>query len=171
MSAGPDIAIEACAPDDLDAVAALVNAAYRGEGGWTNEVGVVDGPRTSSEALKADLAQPQTAIFVLREAGEVAGCVRVDIEGEVAVIGMVAVRPGRQDQGLGRRLLDRAEAHARAEGARTARMTVVSVRPLLIAWYERRGYGLTGERTPFHGDGRFGRPRQPLELSVLEKQL
>jgi hypothetical protein len=38
-------------------------------------------------------------------------------------------------------------------------MTEVNVRDTLIAWYQRRGYSLTGETKPFpNEDGRFGTP-------------
>ena len=51
------------------------------------------------------------------------------------------------------------------------RLTVVNVRATLIAWYERRGYRLTGESQPFpYEDQRFGAPRRDdLEFVVLEK--
>jgi len=53
------------------------------------------------------------------------------------------------------------------------RMTVVHQRAELIAWYERRGYAVTGETKAFpYGDDRFGRPnRQGLYFDVLEKAL
>lgn len=170
--AEPDLS--PCAIADLEAVAALVNLAYRSEGGWTHEVGVVDGNRIDAQALADDIAQPQTTILLMREAGDLVGCVRIDIDPEspgLAGIGMVAVPPGLQDRGLGRRLLAAAEAFALRHGARRAELTVVSVRAALIAWYERQGYRRTGVTKPFHVDGRFGRPRQPLELAVLEKPL
>ena len=52
-------------------------------------------------------------------------------------------------------------------------MTVIAQRHELIAWYERRGYRLTGERRPFPAtDPRFGLPkRDDLEFVVLEKLL
>jgi hypothetical protein len=52
-------------------------------------------------------------------------------------------------------------------------MHVINVRDTLIAWYERRGYHLTGETHPFpYGDNRFGTPlRADLTFVVLEKQL
>ncbi len=86
---------------------------------------------------------------------------------------MLAVRPGLQDQGLGRLMLDYAEAQGRTRGAQLARMTVVSVRHSLIAWYERRGYRRTGETLPFpYDDPLFGEPQRPdLEFVVLEKRL
>jgi hypothetical protein len=52
-------------------------------------------------------------------------------------------------------------------------MTVVNVRDKLIAWYELRGYTLTGETKPFpYHDTRFGKPlRDDLHFVVLEKHL
>lgn len=52
-------------------------------------------------------------------------------------------------------------------------MTVINVRSILIAWYERRGYTRTGEIQPFpHGDDRFGTPlRDDLVFVVLAKDL
>jgi hypothetical protein len=53
------------------------------------------------------------------------------------------------------------------------RMTVLHVRTALIAWYERRGYALSGDTAPFpYGDERFGRPlRDDLHFVVLEKDM
>jgi len=83
------------------------------------------------------------------------------------------VRPDRQDRKLGRRLMAAAEAFARAHGARRMRMQVINVRDTLIAWYQRRGYALTGEVKPFpYGDDRFGRAlRDDLSFVVLERAL
>jgi hypothetical protein len=52
-------------------------------------------------------------------------------------------------------------------------MTVVNVRASLIAWYQRRGYRLTGEAQPFpYGDERYGRLlRDDLHFVVLEKDI
>jgi hypothetical protein len=50
---------------------------------------------------------------------------------------------------------------------------VISVRDDLIAWYVRRGYARTGEKSPFpYGDERFGLPkRDDLEFELLVKPL
>jgi hypothetical protein len=52
-------------------------------------------------------------------------------------------------------------------------MTVLSARPELLAFYERRGYSRTGERRPFpYGVSRYGLPRRDdLEFEVLLKRL
>lgn len=170
--------IAPCEAADLPAVVALVNAAYRGEGGWTNEVDAVAGERITIPQLLEELAaEPGAVVEVLRLDGEVQACVRLDPAtaadgGPALYIGMLAVRPGRQAQGLGRQLLEHAEAVALRQGRRTARISVVFDRDTLIAWYERRGYVRTGETLPFHTDGRYGAPKRgDLYLVVLEKAL
>jgi ribosomal protein S18 acetylase RimI-like enzyme len=163
--------------DDLDEVAALVNRAYRADEGWTNEAAYLAGERTSAAALRADLAaSPEATLLTLRDEpeGPLLGLVWLEpAAAEAWYLGMLTVRPDLQDRQLGRRLLEEAEAFAIAHGARRVRMTVVSVRDTLIAWYERRGYRLNGEREPFpYEDQRFGLPNRPdLEFVVLEKQV
>jgi ribosomal protein S18 acetylase RimI-like enzyme len=170
--------IAPCSVDDAEALAALVNAAYRGDGGWTSEVGVVAGLRTTVAALAADLADEAVTILGLREGGDLLGCVRLEATvgqsgAPACLIGMVAVHPSLQDRGIGRLLLDRAEAEALKRGIALARMSVVSVRDSLIAWYERRGYRRTGETAEFpYEDDRFGTALRPdLAFVMLEKQL
>jgi ribosomal protein S18 acetylase RimI-like enzyme len=167
-------------PEELTAVAALVNSAYRGEGsraGWTTETDYIGGQRTDAETLRADLAgNPNARLLVLRDApgGPLLGCVWLEpAEPGVWYLGMLTVRPDLQDRQLGRSLLAEAECVAAMLGAQRIQMTVVSVRDTLIAWYERRGYALTGERRPFpYDEPLFGEPKLPdLEFVVLEKAL
>jgi ribosomal protein S18 acetylase RimI-like enzyme len=179
-----DAVVAPCRPEDLPAIVDLVNAAYRGTAGpvgWTSEVGYIDGTRTSLDDLKRDLAaDTDPVLLTLRQApdGEIAACALIERcharDGAAAAyIGMVTVRPDLQAGGVGRTMLQAAEDFARRRGAVRARMTVVSIRHSLIAWYERRGYRLTGEREafPYH-EQRFGVPRGPgLEFVVLEKKL
>ncbi|HQR89503.1 MAG: GNAT family N-acetyltransferase [Caulobacter sp. 12-67-6] len=165
---------------DLPAIAALVNAAYRGpsaQKGWTSETHMLDGQRTDVETLRADLAaKPGSTILILRETTTAPplACVWLEpLRGDVWMIGMVTVDPERQDSGLGRKLLDAAESHARAHGGKTSKMTVIEGRDTLIAWYGRRGYQPTGESEPFpYGDARFGEPKlEGLKFLVLKKTL
>lgn len=169
------------AAEDLPAVAALVNSAYRGETsrqGWTTEADYLDGQRTDAATLAADLAAtPGARLLTLRDApgAELLGSVWLEPVGDGATwyLGMLTVRPDLQDRQLGRSLLEAAEQAAAAAGARRVRMTVVSIRDTLIAWYQRRGYALTGETRPFpYEDERFGQPKRPdLAFVVLEKTL
>lgn len=163
--------------DELDAIAALVNASYRGEGGWTHEMGVVIGERTNPSELRRDLAAaPGAVLLVWRDApdGAILGCVWLEpAQDDAWYLGLLTVRPDLQDRKLGRDILAAAERLAAGRGARRIEMTVVNIRDTLIAWYERRGYRLTGEQTPFpYDDERFGRPvRDDLAFVVLAKPL
>lgn len=67
----------------------------------------------------------------------------------------IAVRPDRQQFGLGRRLMDTAEARARDEGG-TAMYVETSTRPQYEptrAFYCRLGYRLAAELPDFYGPG------------------
>jgi hypothetical protein len=56
---------------------------------------------------------------------------------------------------------------------RVLRMTVIRQRADLIAWYQRRGFVLTGQTSPFpYGNERVDRPKRPdLEFAELAKPL
>ena len=109
------------------------------------------------------------------DSAQLAGCVSLEPTGEAATwhLAMLTVDPRRQAEGLGRALLAKAEDYLRAQGASRVRMTVISLRSSLIAWYERRGYRRTGESEPFpYGDERVGVPlRDDLHFVVLDKAL
>lgn len=165
-------------PDELPAIADLVNSAYRGDAsraGWTTEADYLDGQRTDAATLARDLAEaPDAELLILRDAPdeELLGTVWLEpAEEDAWYLGMLTVKPTLQDRQLGRGLLEAAEAYARAKGARRIEMTVVSIRDTLIAWYERRGYRQTGEVRPFpYDDQRFGVPRRDdLAFLVLSK--
>ncbi len=167
-------------PSQFPALVTLVNSAYRGQGaqaGWTTEAGYIDGQRIDLESLKQDLADsPDAILLTLRddENGPLLGCVWLEPDADAPdawYLGMLTIRPDLQDRKLGAALLARAEAHAATLGARRIRMTVVHLRDTLIAWYQRRGYVLTGERKPFPVGERFGKPQQALEFVVLEKAI
>ena len=168
--------IEPAIHADIPALLTLIQAAYRGESakrGWTHEADLLGGQRTDAAALTDTLDDPAQLLLVARDRDDLAGCIALTEKGGHGYIGLVTVDPERQSGGLGRRLLEAAEEAARTRFEATrAEMTVIDGRDELIAWYERRGYRLTGERRPFPaGDPRFGLPRKALEFVVLEKPL
>lgn len=160
--------------DDVDALVALVQSAYRGESsraGWTTEADLLDGQRTDAEEVAALIAAPASRILI---AGDFLGSLLVSEEPDAAHLGMFAVKPGLQGRGIGAALLAEGERVAREVlKRRQGRMTVIGQRDALIAWYERRGWRRTGEREPFpYGNPRFGIPRRPdLYFEVLTKPL
>jgi GNAT superfamily N-acetyltransferase len=171
-----NLAIEADYAEIID----LVNLAFRGSspsGSWNIEAGIIEGQRLNESLLREDLAaKPAACLLTHRDEakGTLLGTVWLD-PGKDGVwgLGLLTIRPDLQDRQLGRALLTSAEDFAKQRGAHRIRMTVVNVRETLIAWYERRGYTLTGETQPFpYGDERFGRPlRDDLHFVVLEKDI
>ena len=163
---------------DLGPLLALVQRAYRGDSaraGWTHEADLLDGQRTDAAALRDILDDPQQRLLLAEQAGSVIGCVQVTAKGAgTAYLGLLTVDPARQAGGLGKRLLDAAERVAvEAFGAERMEMTVIRQRQELIAYYQRRGYALTGEQRPFPLDNpRFGLPKtRELAFVVLDKPL
>jgi ribosomal protein S18 acetylase RimI-like enzyme len=172
-----DLHIRPAAHADLPALLDLVHSAYRGDsarGGWTHEADLLDGQRTDLAALGAMVRDTGQHLLVFRDNDALRACVALTDKGAgLAYLGMLTVDPQQQAAGLGRLILAAAEDHAAAFGARQVEMTVIAQRAELIAWYQRRGYALTGEQRPFpHGDPRFGLPkRDDLVFVVLEKTL
>ncbi|MEJ5914644.1 GNAT family N-acetyltransferase [Pseudokineococcus sp. 1T1Z-3] len=192
------VTVRAATREDVDAVVALVESAYRGEAsraGWTTEADLLDGQRTDAVAVAALVEAPGSVVLLLERDGRLLACCHVearpaagraeeerapaaddrDLPGasrRLAYLGMLAVDPTRQGAGAGRAVLAAGVAHARdVLGATDLEMTVVAQRAELVAWYERRGWARTGQTRPFpYGDERFGRPRRPdLEFVVLTR--
>lgn len=164
--------------DDIDALVALVNSAYRGDSsraGWTTEEHLLGGLRIDAERLQAAITMhADNAILLHEEDGQLVACVHLQRTGSSCYLGMLTTSPTRQDSGLGRAMIEQAESFARDHWGSTAmEMTVLTRRPELVAWYERRGYAKTGERKPFpYGDDKWGLPKTAdLEFYVLRKSL
>ena len=170
--------IRAATLADIPALHRLVERAYRGDSarkGWTHEADLLGGQRTDIEALGEIIADPtQRILLVVRDDGLV-GCVQVSQKNaDTAYLGLLSVDPEVQAGGLGKALIDAAERAAQIEfSASKMEMTVIRQRSELIAYYERRGYALTGETRPFPlDDERFGLPvSHDLSFVVLAKAL
>jgi ribosomal protein S18 acetylase RimI-like enzyme len=160
---------------DVSALNLLINSAYRGDSsrrGWTTEADLLDGIRTDDAALLDMLRHPNATLLKYETDGQLLGCVYLEQKGDALYLGMLTVSPDVQTLGLGKQLMAAAETHARTRQCRAITMTVLPQRRELIAFYERRGYHLTGETAPFpHGNPRFGLPRQSLEFVVMQKLL
>jgi ribosomal protein S18 acetylase RimI-like enzyme len=164
---------------DYAAIIDLANLAYRGTGptaSWNIE-NFIEGQRLNESLLREDLAaKPHAHLLTCRDDpdGPLLGTVLLEPQANgVWYLGLLTIRPDLQKRQLGRTLLAAAEDFARQRGANRIQMTVINVRDILIAWYERRGYAVTAETRPFpYGDERFGRPlRDDLYFAVLEKDL
>lgn len=164
--------------EDLARLQPFVHAAYRGDSarrGWTHEADLLDGERIDVDSIAGIIADAAQIIVLAERDDVLTGCVQVTDKGNgLAYLGMLAVDPARQGEGLGRGMIAAAESEARDRfAARRMEMTVIVQRGELIAWYERRGYRATGETRPFPAtDPRFGLPkRDDLAFVVLARDL
>jgi ribosomal protein S18 acetylase RimI-like enzyme len=173
----PSTTFRLAMPDDVVAIVALVESAYRGDAsrkGWTTEADFLDGQRTDAEGVAGLIGKPGSFILLGERDGNLLACANIEQRGAAAYFGMFSVRPDLQGSGIGSALLAEAERLARDEWAcREMQMTVISIRDELIAWYERRGYRRTGRYSPFpYGDERYGIPkRDDLRFEFLVKPL
>ncbi|MBB4199225.1 hypothetical protein CCR94_20960 [Rhodoblastus sphagnicola] len=162
---------------DIPAVTVLINSAYRGESsamGWTTEANILQGRRIDEAGLARVMAAPDTMFLLCFQDDRLIGSVQLQKVSEgVGYLGMFVIRPGLQGRGLGRRFMREAEATARRRwGVTRMTMSVIGLRSELIAYYQRCGYTLTGERLPFpFEDGLSTALVDGIYLAVMEKDL
>jgi len=121
---------------DAQQIVALVNLAFRVESFF------VFGDRTNPDQITAMF---QTGTFLLGEiSGQLVGCVYLELRGDRAYFGLLAVNPSRERQGIGRQLVNEAERRALAAQCRAMDILTVSVRPELIPLYSKMGYAESG---------------------------
>lgn len=148
-----EIVIRPATPADTEGVIAVVEAAYRGEGGWTTEAHLVGGTRTTAREVEALLADDAVELLVAEGAdGGIDGCCYTAAQGDRAEFGLFAVAPRAQSAGLGRRLLGAQIDLSTVQGLRALEIHVLQSRPELHAWYRRQGFVATGSTIPFPGD-------------------
>ncbi len=151
------LAIRRAVLTDAEAVARLINSAYRGESsraGWTTEADLIDGLRTTAQEIASLIAQPNLFILVGEYQGALVAtiCCEHLVEGHQhkAKLGMIAVQPNLQNRGFGKQMILAAEAYAlEIRPLNAFCMTVVTARDTLIAFYNRLGYLPTGVVKPF----------------------
>jgi ribosomal protein S18 acetylase RimI-like enzyme len=168
--------IRTATTDDIPAIVKLLNSAYRGvssRAGWTTEADLIGGEVRTSETDVQMVMTRQGSRFLLLcdETGGIKGCVNLQLQAAAVYLGMFAVQPGIQGQGLGRMLLTASENWTLESGRERIVMWVISVRTELIAWYQRLGFRDTGERKEFKEDGLSGPHLRPLEFMILEKAI
>ena len=170
------MAISTATLHDIPALVQLINSAYRGEGskkGWTTEADLLEGElRTDIPTLTEEMKKPGAVILKCTSTdGRIIACVYLQKLERGLYLGMLTVSPALQAGGIGKQLLSAATDHARGNHCPVIYMSVISVRDELIAWYQRHGYHLTGEKKAFPTDNRYGVPTQALEFAIMEKDV
>ena len=159
------------APADAAAICALLNRAYRGTQGWTNESALVAGKRASVEDISQSICTADSRFLVYKAAGKIVACICLEHQPPDVCIGSFAVSPELQAAGLGSAVLKAAEQYARRSFQPSQfLLSVLSTRSELIAFYQRRGYALTGNRIAFPAHLDVGTPLlESLSLDELAK--
>nr|KAJ3420648.1 Retinol dehydrogenase 12 [Polyrhizophydium stewartii] len=143
---------------DAPALVPIINAAYRGHGGWTTEADIVSGMRIDLEGVTATIESPNVILLVIEDADEDKLIGSIEIEhydadtrtplhdgrtADAVLLGLFAIEPAYQSRGAGSFLLDAALELARQLGKKRAFIWVIHTRAEIIAWYAKRGFTKT----------------------------
>ena len=145
--------------EDAESLAAVINAAYRVEDFFKI------GDRIDASGVRQEMKAGR--FLVLEDDAGIAGCVYVEVKGELGYFGLLSVDPARQGQGIGTTLMRTAEEFCLGAGCRTMEIVVVNLRTELLPYYRRHGYVETGTR-PFSDEERTS---QPCHFIVMRKRL
>ncbi len=126
--------IRTAGTEDAAALVDVINAAFR-----RAEAFFIEGDRIDLAQVHAYL---QKGVFLVE--AELGACVYVELRGARAYFGLLSVDPERQGSGLGKALIQAAEAYAREHGCGHMDIRIVNLRAELPAFYERLGYVETG---------------------------
>ena len=118
---------------DASKVAALVNAAY---GHYVERIGMLPRPMTDDYAEVIATQQ----VTVAESLGTTAGMIVLTIDDEGFLVDNVAVDPSHRGKGLGRALLEFAEAEARRAGFDSIYLCTHEKMTENLALYSRIGY-------------------------------
>ena len=132
------VTLRTAAPADAAAIRDLTRAAYAK---WVPVIGREPKPMGADY----EAAVREHRFDLLHVAGELAALIETVDEGDQLLIENVAVSPGHQGQGLGRRLLAHAEGLAVAQGYARIRLYTNQRFEENIALYRRLGYRIDRE--------------------------
>lgn len=127
-------------PDDAGEVLTLQRAAFVQEALIYDAVRLP--PLTQSlEELEAELVANLGCVAHL--GSRMVGAVRARRDGDLLLVGRLAIAPDVQGRGIGSRLLAAVHERGRAEGAREAELFTGSLSEANLRLYEREGYAET----------------------------
>ncbi|OOR87747.1 hypothetical protein B0181_09840 [Moraxella caviae] len=180
-----NVRLRVATPDDAKELVKLLDCCYRTDAGWTNEAALIGGIRTTEDEIIQTINKEGSYLFVFDNPTNdgdfnLLACIGVQFTNmhgkNIAYIGTFAVSPKLQGKGIGNTLLSAVETfatrHAESRALDGFAMSILSHRPELLAYYQRRGYQMTDHAMPFPDDGKNGKPkRDDLTLNWLFKGL
>lgn len=131
-----DWTIRTARPDDARALARCIDAAYASYADQGIELPHV------SEGIEDDIRD--NSVWVAVAGARIVGGLVLVLRKDHAVIANVAVEPSASGTGLGRALMERAEAETRRRGLAALRLNTHVDIPRNVSLYEHLGWHVTG---------------------------
>lgn len=162
---------------DIPLLVNLINESYRpykANSSWTNEAGLVAGHRININQLNEIINHPASNFFVyLNDYSQILGCVNIELESNVAHIGLLTVAPNQQQLGIGNKMLRFAESYSKeTHNSIKSQILVLLNRSELVNYYLRRGYEISDKRYEYPIDANFGTPlSKDIVVVLMEKSL
>jgi ribosomal protein S18 acetylase RimI-like enzyme len=150
--------IRKATPADAAVIARIINEAFEVEREFR------EGERTSPEKVRELMARD--AFLVAEEAARTIGAVYVRIDGRIGYFGMLAVDPSMRRAGIGRALVEAAEALCRTAGCTTMTMSTGEDRTELIPYYQHQGYQVVSIEPSTSSDF-----KRPIRVVTMQKPL
>ena len=100
-------------------------------------------------------------------------CIGLSLDHNSVEIGTFTIDSSVQNLGYGKQMLNYVEVYV-AQSCMEVRdliMYVLDVRSELIAYYQRRGYQITGHTAPYPVNANVGRPLVPIQLIEMKKAI
>ena len=139
MGADKKVEILSAEVADVDAIGACVDAAY---GHYVERMGMKPGPMLDDYAEMIR----EHSVWVVRDAGAVAGLLVLIDKPDMLLLDNVAVHPGWQGRGIGKALMQFAEAEAKRRGYGAIQLYTHELMVENIALYQRIGYEIFERR-------------------------
>ena len=133
MQGVEQVTIDRASLEDVPAMVALVRAAYAP---YVERIGREPAPMAADYAAEVDAGQ----VLLARNADHLLGFLVCHPSADHLLIENLAVDPHAQGAGVGGRLLDRAEAEARALGLAELRLYTNAKMTENLGYYRRRGF-------------------------------
>jgi N-acetylglutamate synthase-like GNAT family acetyltransferase len=145
--------LDPVADEEIGEVASLISRAFRGIS-WHTEEELVSDFTLTEEQLRNQVSRvrPHGALLQWKEGNKRIACVLlrpVNQEHTKWRFAWLAIEPNLQTSGRGKKMMEAIEHYSEQRGATLMEMNAMNVRKNLIAWYQRRGYILTGDTESF----------------------
>jgi putative acetyltransferase len=110
-------------------------------------------PAENNHLLSVEaLQQPNVTFLIARINGKPVGCGAFVNHGKYAEIKRMFVSPDLRGKGIGRRIMDELETHARLDGLPISRLETGVSQPAALKLYEHCGYLRRGPFPPYSND-------------------